>query len=216
MMNLDRDIVEARLLAGAAGTRRSPEGERGDHSAPRPPGSEPLWRHPGPFRPAAVLVPIIERVGGLTVLLTQRAADLADHPGQISFPGGRVEPEDVDAEATALREAREEIGLAARHVRPCGRLDTYETATGFRIFPVVALVSPPFDLAPDPREVAEVFEVPLDYVVDPANHQLRGREWRDQMRWHYVLPYEGRNIWGATAGMLVNLSEILRATPDGD
>jgi len=158
---------------------------------------------------AAVLVPLVERIAGWSVLLTLRAADLADHAGQVSFPGGRIEPEDPDAIHAALREAEEEIGLPMNHVEVVGRLDTWLTGTGFEITPIVGLVRPPEALIPDPVEVAEVFEVPLDFVLDRRNHERRTRELRGQQRSFFVLPYEHRNIWGATAGMLVNLAEVL-------
>jgi 8-oxo-dGTP pyrophosphatase MutT (NUDIX family) len=158
---------------------------------------------------ASVLVPLVDRPEGLTVLLTQRTAHLAAHAGQVSFPGGRVEPEDSDAIATALRESLEEIGLPADHVETVGRLDTYITGTGFEITPVVGLVRIPLSLTPDPYEVAEIFEVPLDFVLDPNNHERRSREWKGRMRSFFVLPYEDRYIWGATAAMLVNLAEVL-------
>ncbi len=158
---------------------------------------------------AAVLVPLVERLHGWYVLLTLRAADLADHGGQVSFPGGRIEPEDPDAIHAALREAEEEIGLPMNHVEVVGRLDTWFTGTGFEVTPVVGLVRPPQSLVPDPGEVAEVFEVPLDFVLDKRNHQRRSRELRGEQRFFYELPYPHRNIWGATAGMLVNLAEVL-------
>ncbi len=158
---------------------------------------------------AAVLVPLVERPQGWFVLLTLRAADLADHAGQISFPGGRIEPEDPDASHAALREAEEEIGLPMSHVEVVGRLDTWLTGTGFEITPIVGLVRPPEALVPDPVEVAEAFEVPLDFILDPRNHERRQREIRGEQRFFFVLPYQHRNIWGATAGMLVNLAEVL-------
>jgi 8-oxo-dGTP pyrophosphatase MutT (NUDIX family) len=158
---------------------------------------------------AAVLVPLVERVQGWYVLLTLRSADLTDHAGQVSFPGGRIEPEDPDAIHAALREAHEEIGLPMSHVEVAGRLDTWFTGTGFEVTPVVGFVQPPRSLVPDPVEVAEVFEVPLDFVLDKRNHQRRSRELRGEQRFFYELPYPHRNIWGATAGMLVNLAEVL-------
>jgi len=158
---------------------------------------------------AAVLVPLVDRPQGWTVLLTLRAADLADHAGQVSFPGGRIEPEDPDAIHAALREAEEEIGLPMNHVEVVGRLDTWLTGTGFEITPIVGLVRPPDALVPDPVEVAEVFEVPLAFVLDPRNHERRPREIRGEQRFFFVIPYQHRNIWGATAGMLVNLAEVL-------
>ncbi|BAE52963.1 NTP pyrophosphohydrolase including oxidative damage repair enzyme [Paramagnetospirillum magneticum AMB-1] len=160
--------------------------------------------------PAAVLVPLVERAEGLTVMLTKRTAHLAHHPGQISFPGGRLEPEDQGDFATcALRETEEETGLSRHLVRLLGRLDDYATGTGFIITPLVGVIDPPFTLAPDSFEVAEVFEVPLAFVLDQANHQLQSREVRGFQRPFWALTWEDRLIWGATAGILVNLSEVL-------
>jgi len=161
------------------------------------------------LRAAAVLVPLVDRDGGLTVLLTQRTAHLSAHAGQISFPGGRIEPEDADAIAAALRETEEEVGLPREHVTVIGRLDNYVTGTGFEITPIVGIVAPPFPIVIDPYEVAEAFEVPLDYILDRRNHHRVERDSGGRRRVFYVLPYEGRNIWGATAGMLVNLAEVL-------
>ncbi len=162
-----------------------------------------------PLTPAAVLVPLIDQPQGLTVLLTQRTAHLAAHAGQVSFPGGRTEEGDADAIAAALRETEEEVGLPADHVEVIGRLDTYITGTGFEITPIVGLVRVPYPMAPDPFEVAEVFEVPLDFLIDPANRQIKSREFQGKLRSFFVLPYENRYIWGATAAMLVNLAEVL-------
>jgi len=161
-----------------------------------------------PPRPAAVLVPIVARPS-LTVLFTQRSHEVPSHPGQISFPGGKVEECDGSALACALREAREEIGLTAGHVEPLGFLDSYRTGTGFLVTPAVALVRPGFVLALDAREVTEVFEVPLAFLMDEANHQKASREWRGRQRSYYAMPYQGRYIWGATAGMLRNLHQRL-------
>jgi 8-oxo-dGTP pyrophosphatase MutT (NUDIX family) len=155
-------------------------------------------------RSAAVLVPIVLRAE-LTVMLTERSHDMPSHPGQVSFPGGKMEPGDVTPVDCALREAREEIGLGAEFVEPLGFLDSYRTGTGFQISPVVALVRPGFTLVVDPREVLEVFEVPLRFLMDEANHQKQSREWRGRQRSFYAMPYEGRYIWGATAGMLKNM-----------
>jgi len=164
---------------------------------------------------AAVLVPIVARPQGLTVLLTQRTEQLKQHSGQISFPGGRTDPGDPSPEFTALREAREEVGLAAERVEVLARLADYLVRTGFRVTPVVGLVTPPFDLAPDPREVADVFEVPLAFLLDPANHRRETRELNGRTVGFYVVDYGARRIWGATAGMLVNLYRQLAAAPPG-
>ena len=209
---MTRDRVLARFAAQSAiGTRgsgdRLPEmsvGLRGDHSLQ--PGGQPPRTV---LTPAAVLVPIVEQPEGLTVLLTQRTAHLSDHAGQIAFPGGRIEPSDPHPIAAALREAEEEVGLPADHVEIVGRLDTYITGTGFEIVPVVGLVRAPYPARPDPYEVAEIFEVPLDFVIDPLNLRRGTREWKGTTRSFFALPYEQRYIWGATAGMLVNLAEVL-------
>ena len=159
--------------------------------------------------PAAVLVPLIDHRNGMSVLLTQRTAHLTAHAGQISFPGGRMEEEDPDAVAAALRETEEEVGLARERISVLGRLDTYVTGTGFEITPIVGIVAPPVALTIDPFEVAEAFEVPLSFILDRRNHQRIEREVGAHNRSYFVLPYQGRNIWGATAGILVNLAEVL-------
>ena len=156
-----------------------------------------------------MLLPIVAHAAGLTMLFTRRATHLKDHSGQVSFPGGRVAAEDPSPEATALREAREEIGLDGARVELLGRLPDYHTRTGFRITPVVGMVAPPLELRPDASEVEEVFEVPLAFLLDPANHQRRSRAWQGELRWFFAMQYEGRTIWGATAGMLVNLYRYL-------
>jgi 8-oxo-dGTP pyrophosphatase MutT (NUDIX family) len=161
-----------------------------------------------PPRLAAVLVPIMLR-GALTVLFTQRSHDVPSHPGQISFPGGKIEAGDPSALGCALREAHEEIGLSPEHVEPLGYLDSYRTGTGFLITPAVALVRPGFPMALAAGEVAEVFEVPLSFLMDEANHQKASREWRGRQRFYYAMPHEGRYIWGATAGMLKNMHQRL-------
>ncbi|MGD1879929.1 MAG: CoA pyrophosphatase [Kiloniellaceae bacterium] len=183
---------------------------RGDHDLN--PELNPQVYDPGrPLRDAAVLVPIIDRPRGLTVLLTRRSKDLPDHPGQISFPGGGIDPGDADAEVAALREAHEEVGLAPRHVSVIGRLDTYLVRTGFSVVPVVALLHPPFDLRAEAGEVDEIFEVPLGIFLDPASRVLHSRVFRGAERFFYAYPYGDYYIWGATAGILSNLSEVLRA-----
>ena len=158
---------------------------------------------------AAVLIPVIAHAAGLTVLFTQRTTHLKSHAGQVSFPGGRAEPGDASAEFTALREASEEIGLAAERVEILARLPDYRTRTGFRVTPVVGLVTPPLALAPDPNEVESVFEVPLDFLLEPKNRQRRTREFQGKVVGYYVFEYQRRVIWGATAGMLVNLYRML-------
>jgi len=177
---------------------------RGDHDL-----NEIGMRPTPPLIPAAVLVPLVDHGDRITVLLTERAADLRAHAGQISFPGGRIDPGDATPEAAALREAEEEVGLPPASVDLVGRLDTYEVRTGFEITPVVGFVAPGFEVVCDPGEVADVFEVPLAFILDPANHERQSRVFQGKRRYFYVLPFEDRYIWGATAGMLVNLFEVL-------
>jgi 8-oxo-dGTP pyrophosphatase MutT (NUDIX family) len=161
--------------------------------------------------PAAVLVPLVNRPQGLTVLFTERSRNLPDHPGQISFPGGRVEPEDMNAGSAALREAEEEVGLPRERVTLLGRLAEYETVTGYRVTPVVGWVEPPFEIKPDPVEVADVFEVPLPFLLEPANQQRHFRMVGKIRRDYYAIPYGDRYIWGATAAMLLIFERTLRA-----
>ncbi|OHC71567.1 MAG: coenzyme A pyrophosphatase [Rhodocyclales bacterium RIFCSPLOWO2_02_FULL_63_24] len=160
---------------------------------------------------AAVLVPVVVRQTGATMLLTQRTAHLRDHAGQVSFPGGRSEESDASPEATALREAEEEVGLAPSQVEILGRLPEYRTGTGFVITPVVGLVTPPLNLKLDDFEVAEVFEPPLEFLLDSANHQRQSIEVRGAMHEYWAMPWQGYFIWGATAGMLVALHRFLYA-----
>ncbi|MBU2600728.1 MAG: CoA pyrophosphatase [Actinobacteria bacterium] len=159
--------------------------------------------------PAAVLVGLLAHPGGPHVILTQRAAHLKDHAAEISLPGGRIEASDDGPESAALREAFEEIGLAPERVDLLGRLPAYETITGFRVFPFVGWIEPPVEFALDSREVADVFQVPLSFVLDTANHHRESIVWRGETRSYYVLPYPGRRIWGATAGILVGLAQVL-------
>jgi 8-oxo-dGTP pyrophosphatase MutT (NUDIX family) len=187
---LTRSDIRARLAGRAVSTRGNGSVERDNIRA-------------------AVLVPLVERADGWFVVLTLRSADLADHAGQISLPGGRIEPEDADPRAAALREAEEEIGLGRDYVETAGRLDTWLTGTGFEVTPIVGMVRPPPPYKPDPVEVAEVFEVPLDFILDKRNHQWRSRDLAGQKRYFWAIPYLHRNIWGVTAGMLVNLAEAL-------
>ncbi len=193
-------VLEARAADGGRGVR-------GDHDLN--PGMPP----PAELREAAVLVPLVERPDGLTVIFTRRTAHLASHAGQVSFPGGHTEEEDASPEDAALRETEEEIGLHRRHIEPIGRLDTYITRTGFRVTPVVGLVKPPFDLAPDPEEVAELFEVPLAVILAPDMPKRESRDLFGVPRSFYVFPWRGNSIWGATAGMLVNLRDVLGEEP---
>lgn len=158
---------------------------------------------------AAVLVPLVNRAGRVRVLFTQRTPHLEDHASQISFPGGRVEAADTSREDTALRETEEEIGLARSTVALLGKLPDYEIPSGFRITPVVGWVEPPFTLKLDPFEVAEVFEAPLEHFLDSANYQRREFDFRGRHRHYLAIPYEGRYIWGATAGMLYCLCRML-------
>ena len=186
-------------------TESDPAGERrGDHDL-----NEIGMRPPPPLVPAAVLVPLVSRADGFTILLTERAADMRAHAGQISFPGGRIDPEDVSPEHAALREAHEEIGMPHASAEIIGRLDTYEVRTGFAVTPVVGLIEPGFEMVYEPGEVADVFELPLSFILDPANHERHNRLIRGKRRYFYVLPFEERYIWGATAGMLINLYEVL-------
>ena len=174
----------------------------------------PSYVHPPEHEPvpAAVLVPIVNQPGGLTLMFTQRTAHLHDHAGQISFPGGRVESADADRIATALREAQEETGLRASHVEIIGKLPDYDIPTGFRVTPVVGWIEPPFELKLDPFEVADVFEVPLEFFLNPANHRRHSDIRNGRTRNYYSMPYGERNIWGATAGMVYSLYQILTAS----
>lgn len=192
-MSIDLDKLRASLLAEPKVGHFVQEDGAGDQ----------------PLTPAAVLFPIVLRDDGHTVLLTQRTAHLRDHAGQISFPGGRVEEQDLTPIETALRETEEEIGLSRERIEIVGFLPEYRTGTGFRVTPVVALVRPPFDLQPDPFEVAEIFEVPLAFLIDPANHQQHSLHYRGALRNYFAMPYGEYFIWGATAGMIRSLSERL-------
>lgn len=163
------------------------------------------------LRPAAVLCGLVERRGGLSVILTRRPETMREHAGQIAFPGGKIDPEDTDAVAAALREAEEEIGLAAAAVEVIGPIDPYETGTGFHVEPIVAMIDPGFTPRLQPLEVEEAFEAPLDFLMDPGNLQLRSGAWGGRKRRYYAIPWNGRYIWGATAGMLKCLADRLAA-----
>jgi 8-oxo-dGTP pyrophosphatase MutT (NUDIX family) len=164
--------------------------------------------------PAAVLVPIIMRASGTTLLFTERAADLRDHAGQISFPGGKVDADDADDIATALREAHEEIGLPPEAVDVIGRLGPYETGTRFNISPVVGLILSAPQVVPQTTEVASVFEVPLTFVLNPKNYEIHSRVFHGSLRYFYTITYDGRTIWGATAAILVQFANALGAQVD--
>ncbi len=165
-----------------------------------------MWERAGvaATKPAAVLIPIIDR-DQPTVLLTLRTAELASHAGQVAFPGGKIDPSDESPVAAAMREAKEEIGLAPVLIEPIGYLDLYLTFSGFRILPTVARVKPDFSLALNPWEVKETFEVPLEFLMTPGNHQRKTRDWKGIPRDYYAIPFGDRYIWGITAGILRNL-----------
>ena len=211
-MSVHQDLeLRERILRRFAGTE--PQHELADWrvlgiDAER---SQRLVRHfPKDPAPAAVLFPLVDRPGGMTVLLTQRASQMARHAAQIAFPGGRVDDTDADMAGAALREAREEIGLDPGRVQVFGYLPDHVVISGFRVTPVLGLVSPPFSLELNPHEVAGVFEVPLDHVLDSANHKARLRKVGDEEMLLYDIPWEGQNIWGATAGMLLTFVRMLR------
>jgi 8-oxo-dGTP pyrophosphatase MutT (NUDIX family) len=181
---------------------------RGDHDA------DPVMRAMAevrPIRPAAVLIPVVARAEP-TVLLTQRTAHLPDHAGQISFPGGKIDASDESPLEAALREAEEEIGLARHHVQPIGYLDLYLTTLGYRIVPTVARVAPDLRLELNRDEVEEAFEVPLAFLMEPANLQRHSREWNGMQRSYYAIPFGERYIWGVTAGILRNLYDRIYRT----
>ena len=201
LLDLAPDVQRPWLAQRLA--RPAPAAARGLSDGFRLPGRE------GEPVPAAVLVPLINRPQGLQLLLTQRSADLSDHPGQISFPGGRLDPADASHAAAALRETAEEIGLAPAKVEVLGQLAPYETVTGYRVLPIVGWVDPPFDLAPDPLEVADVFEVPLEFILDRSHHQRHYRMLGTVRRDYWAIPWLSRYIWGATAAMLLIFERTL-------
>jgi 8-oxo-dGTP pyrophosphatase MutT (NUDIX family) len=162
-----------------------------------------------PLKPAAVLLLVVNQHAGPTVVFTQRTPHLAAHAGQISFPGGSVDVGDATPERTALREAHEEVGIASDRVEILGRLPEYRTSTGFSVTPVVGWAEPPLVYVPDPHEVAQVFEVPLGFLLDVRNHRYESAFYRGRMRHYWAMPYEGHFIWGATAGMLVTFQRLL-------
>ncbi|WP_342105944.1 CoA pyrophosphatase [Methylobacterium sp. SI9] len=206
------------LARAAAGLSPHPPGPddptsnpRGDHSLD-PDGSAVI--PPPPHRRAAVLVPVVFRPEGPSLILTQRAANLRDHSGQVALPGGKIDPSDPSPAAAALREAEEEIGLAPASVRLVGYLDPYLSGTGFLVTPVIGLVAPEATLQPNPAEVADLFEVPLPVLMDRERYRLRSRAWQGRTRYFYALTFGERLIWGVTAGILNNLRE--RLYPDSE
>lgn len=197
------------LSAGFDGSGEGVALLRGDHDL-NP--DLALWSGPpGGFRSAAVLIGVVDREPGATVILTRRADHLSSHAGQVAFPGGRADEGDASPAETALREAQEEIGLAPEKVAPIALLEPYRTRSGYSIVPVLALVSEDMALIPHEGEVADVFEVPLAFLMDEANHQREARMWQGRERYFYAMPYEERYIWGATAGILRILYERLYA-----
>jgi 8-oxo-dGTP pyrophosphatase MutT (NUDIX family) len=195
-------MTEAELRRIFAG-REAAAGRRGDHDL------EPDIRPEGVLRPAAVLVPIVLHADEPTILLTLRTPHLHAHAGQIAFPGGGVDPGDVDRRATALRETQEEVGLDPAAVEIIGELDAYVTRTGFDVAPFVGLLRPPLVLAPDPFEVADIFEIPLSFVLGPGQPERHSRAFQGRERAFWAFPWRDRYVWGATAGMLRNLRHAL-------
>ena len=166
------------------------------------------------LRDAGVLVPIVERASGTTIILTKRSSALKHHPGQISFPGGKVDLTDADVVAAALREAREEIGLQASQTGVLGALPSHETVTGFTVTPVLALIDSDFRAIPEFGEVEEVFEVPLAHLMEPAHYSIQSRRWRGERRAYFTIPWGPYYIWGATARMLRALADRMADDPD--
>jgi 8-oxo-dGTP pyrophosphatase MutT (NUDIX family) len=197
----DRARARLTLTIPPALTDPMAHGARGDLDL-----NPSMWERAGvaATKPAAVLIPVIDRAVP-TVLFTIRTQELPSHAGQVAFPGGKIDPGDESPVAAALRETGEEVGLAPALIEPLGYLDLYLTFSGFRILPTVARVQPDFKLTLNPREVTETFEVPLDFLMTPENHQRRSREWKGIEREYYAVPFGDRYIWGITAGIVRNL-----------
>ena len=167
------------------------------------------FAHELSLKVSAVLIPIVDHGNDLSVLLTKRSSNLSSHGGQISFPGGRSDEIDDHAMATALREAQEEINLPPENVEVVGALEDYETVTGYNVSPVVGFVNPDFEIIPQQTEVEEVFEVPLDFILDEKNHKIESVMWKGVKRKYYVFPHDQHKIWGATAAMLVRFANLV-------
>jgi 8-oxo-dGTP pyrophosphatase MutT (NUDIX family) len=203
-MNPDASLLE-RLRSAGHPLREPPSGEPWNHAE-----LDGLLDCTDALCAAAVLVPVVMRATGASLILTRRNDTLRHHAGQISFPGGRIEPDDASPAHAALREAHEEIGLAPARTEALGYLDPLATITGFRVLPVLGLVQGEPALTLDPSEVAEAFEVPLSFVLDPANLEEHAREFRGRMRRYHVIRWQHYDIWGATASMIANLAQRLR------
>ncbi len=207
------DVLHRVEEVPVSGRRRS--NEEAESELPPFENRNPWIRGDRPLKSAAVLVPIVDRPEGLTLLLTKRTDHLDKHPGQISFPGGRVDETDRNAEHTALRETEEEIGLKPELFELIGRLDDFIVGTGFLVTPVMGIIDPPFELDPHDHEVAEIFEAPLDYLIDPNNFEVHQREFYGSMMSYFAVTWNDFFIWGATAGMIRVLSERLLGLSDG-
>lgn len=202
-------IMQRALMPAEARAWLRPD--QGDHSLyrPNPKVMDEFKPNELPLKVSAVLVPIVDRNDDLSVLLTKRSSNLSSHSGQVSFPGGRSDDEDEHAMATALREAHEEINLPHSNVDVVGAMEDYETVTGYNVSPVVGFIDPDFQIIPEKNEVDEVFEVPLDFILDPTNHKVESVFWKGAERHYYVFPHDRYKIWGATAAMLVRFANLV-------
>jgi 8-oxo-dGTP pyrophosphatase MutT (NUDIX family) len=207
-LSLD-DVVERLAASGSELARRS--NEDAELTELNEVNRNEWMRGDKPLTPAAVLVPLVVREDGINVMLTKRNESLSKHAGQISFPGGRVDDTDRDAEHTALRETEEEVGLHARHIEIVGELDEYVVGTGYLVNPIIGIIRPPFELVAQEEEVAEIFEAPLDFLIMPDNFERFARDYKGITRHHFAITWQDYFIWGATAGMLRNLSQRLLA-----